>query len=93
VWLQVEVKNTQKYNFDRGHSVWRRLLLPYGDLQLSVLTRLSLSGDHKVGHSTPSFVVPLTGFCSGSRQHLRVRKPSLVVLAAVARTHHATVLP
>lgn len=48
VCLQVEVKNTQKYNFDRGHSVWRRLLLPHGDLQLSVLTRLSLSGDHKV---------------------------------------------
>lgn len=45
---QVEVKNTQHYSFDRGHSVWRRLLLPYGDLQLSVLTRLTLSRSHKV---------------------------------------------
>jgi hypothetical protein len=51
------VKNIQKYNFDRGHSVWRRLLLPHGDLQLSVLTRLSLSGDHKVRRLTPTTVV------------------------------------
>jgi len=43
------VQNTQSYNFDRGHSVWRRLLLPHGDLQLSVLTRLTLSSEHKVG--------------------------------------------
>lgn len=46
---QVEVNNTQKYSFDRGHSLWRRLLLPHGDMQLSVLTRLTLDSQHKVG--------------------------------------------
>lgn len=46
--LQVEVKNTQTYSFDRGHSLWRRLLLPHGDMQLSVLTRLTLDSQHKV---------------------------------------------
>jgi hypothetical protein len=48
LWQQVEVKNTQEYKFDRGHSVWRALLLPHDDMQLSVLTRLTLSKDHKV---------------------------------------------
>lgn len=48
LWRQVEVKNAQEYKFNRGHSVWRALLLPHGDMQLSVLTRLTLSKDHKV---------------------------------------------
>jgi hypothetical protein len=43
--LQVEVNNTQAYSFDRGHSMWRFILLPQGDLQLPVLTRLTLSRD------------------------------------------------
>lgn len=42
------MKNTQVYNFDRGHSLWRRLLLPHSDMQLSVLTRLTLDSQHKV---------------------------------------------
>jgi hypothetical protein len=45
---QVEVSNTQRLSFDRGHSLWRMLLLPHGDVDLSVLTRLTLSQDHKV---------------------------------------------
>eukprot|EP00882_Tetradesmus_deserticola_P000882 GHRQ01000956.1.p1 GENE.GHRQ01000956.1~~GHRQ01000956.1.p1 ORF type:complete len:276 (+),score=85.02 GHRQ01000956.1:225-1052(+) len=43
--MQVEVNNTQAYSFDRGHSMWRYILLPQGDLQLPVLTRLTLSRD------------------------------------------------
>lgn len=45
------MKNTQRYSFDRGHSLWRMLLLPHGDLQLSVLTRFTLSGEHKVRYT------------------------------------------
>lgn len=43
--LQIEVNNTQSYHFDRGHSMWRYILLPKGDLQLPVLTRLTLNRD------------------------------------------------
>jgi hypothetical protein len=44
----VEVSNIQHITWDRDHSIWRRLLLPHGDLKLSVLTRLTLSQDRKV---------------------------------------------
>lgn len=43
--LQVEVKNKQRYVFDRAHSMWRMILLPHGDLELPVLTRLTLNRD------------------------------------------------
>lgn len=43
--MQVEVNNNQAYSFDRGHSMWRFILLPQGDLALPVLTRLTLSRD------------------------------------------------
>eukprot|EP00775_Hariotina_reticulata_P011785 gene11785-11930_t len=47
--LQVEVQNRQHYLFDRAHSLWRSILLPKGDPELSVLSRLTLSRtDHKV---------------------------------------------
>eukprot|EP00879_Flechtneria_rotunda_P001194 GHRR01001341.1.p1 GENE.GHRR01001341.1~~GHRR01001341.1.p1 ORF type:complete len:264 (+),score=77.96 GHRR01001341.1:358-1149(+) len=41
--VQVEVNNKQHYSFDRSHSMWRFLLLPQGDLELPVLTRLTLN--------------------------------------------------
>jgi hypothetical protein len=43
--LQVEVQNQQHYVFDRAHSMWRMILLPQGDLDLPVLTRLTLNRD------------------------------------------------
>jgi hypothetical protein len=39
------VNNSQGYSFERGHSMWRYILLPQGDLRLPVLTRLTLSRD------------------------------------------------
>ncbi|KAF8072446.1 hypothetical protein HT031_000105 [Scenedesmus sp. PABB004] len=43
--LQVEVLNTQSYTFDRAHSLWRALVLPSRELELLVLTRLTLTRD------------------------------------------------
>lgn len=60
---QIEVQNKQHYSFDRGHSIWRRLLLPHGDLHLSVLTRLTLSSEHKVGAKCAGWA-PLSHFAN-----------------------------
>lgn len=43
--LQVEVKSHQRYVFDRDQSFWRMILLPQGDLEMPVLTRLTLNRD------------------------------------------------
>eukprot|EP00878_Enallax_costatus_P012014 GHUV01012543.1.p1 GENE.GHUV01012543.1~~GHUV01012543.1.p1 ORF type:complete len:177 (+),score=56.17 GHUV01012543.1:1098-1628(+) len=43
--LQIEVKSKQRYVFDRAHSIWRMILLPQGDLEMPVLTRLTLNRD------------------------------------------------